>query len=198
MNNKELRRQIVHMITGLTLLFLLYMEIIGEWTIFILLIIASVLSFVSLHFDVPFLKEILERYERDKDADRFPGRGPILMIVGILLSLRLFDQDIAYASIMFLSLGDSLSHLIGEHFGSRTNLFNKKGSKLLEGTIAGTLAGFLGALFFVVWYEALLGAVLAMVAEAVEIQLNRRPIDDNIIVPLAGGTAIHLFRTFFG
>jgi len=197
-NRKELKRQTIHMITGLTIVFLLYLELIDAWSIFVLLIVASILSFLSVKFDIPILSSLLQKYERSKDLDTFPGRGPILMLVGILLALKLFPQKIAFAAIMFLALGDSLSHLFGEHFGARKNFFNKKGNKLIEGTFAGTVAGALGAMFFVAWYEALLGAFVAMAAEALEIEMNKRPIDDNIIVPLVGGTVILLLRSFLG
>ena len=36
----------------------------------------------------------------------------------------------------------------------------------------------------------------AMIAEAIEIDLNETPIDDNLIVPLVGGTLILLTKIF--
>lgn len=127
---------------------------------------------------------------------KFPGKGVIFFFVGVLLSLQLFEKDIALASIMVLSLGDSVSHLIGKSFGRIKNIFNGDGKKLLEGTLAGTLAGFFGALVFVPFPEAFLGAFGAMIVEVVKIDFNDLTLDDNLVVPLVAGTIMFLLRTY--
>ena len=95
---------------------------------------------------------------------------------------------------MILALGDSVGHLVGRYYGKTKWISTKK---LLEGTIAGALAGFLGAVFFVSPLEAALASIAAMVMEAIEIELNKRAVDDNLFIPLVAGTVIYLLRLYF-
>ena len=96
------------------------------------------------------------------------------------------------ASIMVLALGDSASHLFGLHFGKTVNPLSKK--KFLEGTIAGFAAGFIGALFFAAFYESLFASLAAMAAEAIEIKIGAKQVDDNLIIPLVAGGVMLLVR----
>jgi dolichol kinase len=77
-------------------------------------------------------------------------------------------------------------------------MFNGKSRKLFEGTIAGTAAGIVGAVVFVPLSAAVVGSFLAMVAEVVEFDLNGKPLDDNLIVPLVAGTTMYLMRIYLG
>jgi dolichol kinase len=120
----------------------------------------------------------------------------IFFFAGVLLVIKLFPKDIALASIMVLTFGDSISHLVGERFGRIKNIFNGRSRKLFEGTIAGTLAGFFAAVFFVPVPEAFLGSAVAMIAEVIQIDLNHYPLDDNLFVPLAAGTVMFLVRIY--
>lgn len=110
--------------------------------------------------------------------------------------MSLFEKDIALASLMVLTFGDSISHLVGGQFGQIRNIFNGKSKKLLEGTIAGTIAGTLTALLFVPFPEAFIGSFAAMIAEVVQVDLNEREVDDNLIVPIVAGTVMFLIRTY--
>ena len=123
---------------------------------------------------------------------RLPGEGFVFFLVGSLLAIKLFSQDIALASILILSFGDGISHLIGEGIGKRKILFNK--SKNIEGLVFGVIAGTLTALFFVSFLEAFVASLAAMLVEAVEIKIRENHIDDNLFVPLVAGTAILLLR----
>ena len=97
---------------------------------------------------------------------------------------------------MILTLGDSISHIIGGKFGSLRNLFNWKSKKLFEGTLAGVIAGFFGALLFVPASQALLGSFVAMIAEVMKIDFNNNELDDNLVVPLIAGTVMFLMVRF--
>jgi dolichol kinase len=126
----------------------------------------------------------------------FPGKGLIFFFVGVLLSIKLFERDIAFAAIMILTFGDSVSHLVGGSIGQLKNLFNGKSRKLFEGTLAGTIAGFCGAIFFVTPIEAFVASFVAMVAEVVQIDFNKNTLDDNFVVPLIAGAVIILMRLY--
>src|SRR3989344_1029581 len=188
LTKRELFRQILHLIIGLLTAITYYLDIIGPLTVFLMIIVGIISSILVKRIRLPFFSFFLENFEREEQIEKFPGRGMIFFFIGVLLVMKLFEKDIALASIMILALGDSISHIIGEHFGQIKNIFNGKSKKLFEGTLAGTLVGFLGASLFVPWTHALIASFTAMTAEVIEIDLNHNAVDDNLTVPLVAGT----------
>ena len=190
MKKQELIRQIMHILFGLLIVILFSAGLISAWILFYILISSIILSFLSIKLDVPVISWFLKNFERPKT--KLPGEGFIFFLTGSLLAIKLFSQDIALASILILSFGDGISHLIGEGIGKRKILFNK--SKNIEGLVFGVIAGTLAALFFVSFLEAFVASLAAMLVEAVEIKIRENHIDDNLFVPLVAGTAILLMR----
>lgn len=188
----ELRRQVFHLFMGVLTVLLLMLKIINAKIIFIVLIVGGILSLLSMRFKIPILNWFLEKFDR-KD-NNIPGRGAIFFVMGVLLVIKLFPENIAYASIMVLTFGDAFSHLLGS-FGKIKNIFN--GNKAFEGIIFGVLFGFLGAVLFVSALEAFFGSLIAMIVEGMEFKLSDNPVDDNIIVPLVSGTVMYLISTGF-
>lgn len=196
LTKKEIGRQILHVFSGLLAVILIYFEILSPFAIFLLIVVGILASILSKRIRLPFFSFFLKHLERKDMKHRFPGKGMIFFFIGILLAVQLFDKDIALASIMVLTFGDSVSHLFGERYGKIRNIFNGHSKKLLEGTFAGTLTGFLGAVIFVPFPEAFLGSLAAMIAEVVKIDLNDHTLDDNLIVPLVAGTVMLLLRMY--
>jgi len=196
MKHKEILRQILHIFVGIVTIFLIYFNILTSMRIFILILIGIVLSLLSKRFSLPVISWFLRKFERENVIHRFPGRGVIFFLVGVLLSLRLFSKDIALASITILTLGDAVSHIFGGLFGKTRQPLNGDGKKKLEGTIVGIVVAFLGALFFVSPLYAFFGSLSGMMAETLQLKLNGREVDDNIIVPLASGTIMLLIRHY--
>ena len=192
----ELKRQLMHILVGLVTITLIYYNILSPFALLLLIIIGIMLSFLCKRVRIPIISTFLDHVERDEQRRKFPGKGTIFFFIGVLLSLQLFERNIAYASIMILTLGDSISHMFGAQFGKIKNIFNGKSQKLLEGTLAGTLAGFFGALFFVPIPEAFLGSLGAMIAEVIKIDFNENTLDDNLVVPLIAGTVMLLAGKF--
>ena len=190
LTQKEFNRQLMHMLVGLVAILLIYLDIFRSFTVFLLLIVGILISFLSKRVRLPVVSWFLDIFEREEQRYEFPGRGVIFFFVGVLLCLQLFPKNIAMAALMVLTLGDSVSHIMGAKYGEMQNVFNRKSRKLLEGTFFGALAGFLGAWIFVPFPEALLGAVVAMIAEVVQIDFNKREVDDNVVVPLVAGTVM--------
>ncbi len=193
-NKFEIRRQAVHICLGLIIVILLINNILNSLILFIILIIGIIISILSRKFRIPVIYSFLKLFERKHTLKTFPGRGTISFLIGCLLVLQLFEKDIALASIMILTFGDSVSHLFGWHIGRKRHPLNCL--KSIEGNIAGAIAGFLGAMFFISPLPALLASFGAMTAEAVELKMNERIVDDNIIVPLVAGTIIYLISKF--
>lgn len=169
---------------------LLMLEVLNARIIFIILVVGSLLSLISVKYKVPVLCWFLEKF--DKRESKIPGRGAMFFVAGVLLVIKLFPENIAYASIMILTLGDAFSHLFGE-FGK----FKVRNGKALEGTLVGVFFGFLGALLFVPVLHAFFGSLIGMFVETVEFKLSDSQVDDNIIVPLISGTVMYLIETGF-
>lgn len=196
LTKKELFRQIVHLLVGVTAVVLLHYEILSPLSLFLLIIVGILASLISKRINLPLFGFFLKHLEREEQRKTFPGRGLIFFFVGVLLVVQLFPREIAFASILVLAFGDSVSHIIGERFGQIKNIFNGKSKKLFEGTIAGALAGFLAAAIFVPFSQAFLGSFAAMIAEVIEIDFNQKPLDDNVTVPLVAGTIMYLIQLY--
>lgn len=187
----ELRRQIFHICSGLVIVLLLYFDILNRLILFVITIVAILLSLLSRKIKIPVLDWFLKKFEREENLKRFPGKGVVFYLTGAFVVVSLFEKDIAMAAIMILALGDSISHLAGR-FGGIKHPFS--GKKFFEGAIAGVIAGFLGALLFVVWYEALLASLFAMTAEGLELRLGMQKVDDNIVIPIVAAFVIWVVR----
>ena len=193
LSKRELGRQILHALIGTSMAGLIYFNIMNTALISFLITIGIILSFIAKKKRIPFVSYFLEHFGRKKEKN-LPGKGVIYFFTGVLLSLLLFEKDIALASIMVLSLGDSLSHIIGGKCGKIKNIFRKKSKKRLDGTIAGIISGFLGALIFVSPLEAFMGSLAAMSIEAREISFGKKIVDDNLYIPVIAGAVMVLVR----
>jgi HAD superfamily phosphoserine phosphatase-like hydrolase len=111
--------------------------------------------------------------------------NPIFFAAGIMLALVLFPNPINYASIAIFTLGDGTATLFGRKLGKTVFPLNK--GKRIEGSIFGFLFAFFGALLFVSHIEALVGAAIGMIMEALP-----TPVNDNLTIPLAAGLALLL------
>ncbi len=183
-NTLEIKRQLLHIAIGTITLFFIVLGLQPIY-IFILVVLSSVLSVLSTRIDVPIVSWFLDNFERPKNRKQFPGKGFISFFVGILLSMKLFPAPISYASIMILTLGDSVSNLIGTHLGRVKHPLN--GHKSIEGNLFGAFVGMMSAFFFVDPVLAATGSFGAMIIEAIQFRMNDMIVDDNIIVPLSAG-----------
>jgi len=195
LSHRELYRQLFHIAFGLAIVALLQHGILNAYLLLSLAAIGVVISYIAKHHRIPFVHWFLERCERTEDMKTFPGRGVILYVIGCVIALLVFEKDVAFAGMMVLVLGDSVSHLIGGYYGKHRHPLNKE--KLLEGWLAGVIAGFFGALVFVGWPEALAASFVAMTLETVEWGVDRRILDDNLFIPIIAGIVIMLLRLFF-
>jgi len=193
--NLELYRQPFHLIFGIFVLLFLYFisKEIVLITLFILFLVSVLFSIISMNFKVPIISFFLEKMGREKKLEQFPGKGFIFFIAGCLLTIKLFPQNIALASIVVLTFGDSISTLAGFlGLKYKTRPFSRY--KSIYGTIIGATVSFLIALIFIEPLYALVAAVFGMFVEALSIKLGETEADDNLIVPLAAGTACYLLR----
>src|SRR3989344_4245670 len=187
----EVKRKSFHILAGIIIVLLLHFEILDLIALFILLGIAIVISIIAKFYPTSFFKWFLEHLDREKDINRFPGRGSITFLIGIILALLLFEKDIALAAILIMVIGDAVSPLVGMHFAKTKHILNQK--KLVEGTIAGVIAATIAAWVFVNFFEALLGSIVGMVVETIEFKYFKKSfLDDNITIPVVSGFIIYL------
>lgn len=196
----ELKRQIFHIFIGI--LVLLFIEFFQRRLVLItllaVLIVSILFSLISTRRKVPIAGFLLDKMGRSAD-EKFPGKGFVFFIAGALLAFKLFPQDIALASIAVLTFGDSVSTLVGSLNGGLGKKYNSKlfsRYKAVYGTLIGILVSFPFACLFISPLYAALASAAGMLAEAVSFKLGEQEADDNLIIPLAAGTACHLLRMF--
>ena len=190
--NFEISRQMFHLALGLVIALLLMHGFIGKNLILIFIIVGLILSYLSTKSKIPIIYNLLQKFERKNDLEKFPGKGIIFYFIGVYISLLLFPREIAMASIMVLAFGDSVSHVYGLHYGKIKHPLSN--IKFLEGTIAGFIAGFIGAWMFLPWHEAFFASFIAMIIEAVEIKIGAEQVDDNLIIPVVAGAVVWVIR----
>lgn len=183
----EVRRQVGHALLGVGMVFLLRIGMLTPGLLLAALLVGGILSLLLLHIKIPVIYQILEYFERPHHLQTFPGRGSFFMVMGALLSLLLFELNIAMAAIAIMALGDSVTNIFGRYFGKLWLPYNRK--KTLEGVSVGVVAATLGAFFFVPLYVAFLASVVAMFVETWDLKIGIE-IDDNVLVPLVAGVVM--------
>ncbi len=187
-NEFELRRSFFHVFYGVIIIMIAYYELLSLFWFALILMLGFIISVFASIYQIPVINWFLERFEREHVL---PGWGALTFLAGSLLSLLLFDKQIALASIMILTIGDPVSHFVGESLGKIKHPLNNK--KLLEGSIAGVIIGFLGALLFVKPLPAFFGAFFGLCFEALEIKFRHIVLDDNLLIPVVSGFVMMLF-----
>ncbi len=190
----EVSRKILHIICGLLIILSIQFELLTPLILFEVFILLLCISLLSRKVWIPIWNFLIRKFERKEWKKSFPGRGLIYFVAGAVISLYLFPRNLALASIMIATFGDSSSCIFGILYRKITNKNHHK--KLIFGTVGGFFAGLIGASFYIALPEAALASAAGLLAEFVEMDLNKSPLDDNIAVPLASATAVLILRKF--
>jgi len=205
----EYKRQLIHLAGGVLIALGVskLMPVYGKLTV--LPILAGVVVFKLL----PKIRDILgihnhlmEKYERDKDLKTTPYKGAINYGLGIAAPILFLKVELACAVIMILSVGDSLSTIVGKTIGrtpvgfrdlkkclsflDKENLSHpwinsfvcritrtQTTNKTLEGFVGFMVGGFIGSVFCI---GVLQGFFLSIIGGFLELLV---PLDDNISIP---------------
>ena len=181
----ELKRQVVHLVVGIAIVSLFAAGFFNPINFSLILIIGFLLALISRKIKIPLISYFLNSFERE---NVFPAKGLLLMGVGSLLAVLLFETKIALASIMILALGDSVSCIVGTYWGKYTLTHS---DKHIEGMLAGIIAATIGASYFVSPLFGFIAAFVVLFAELYDFKIN-----DNIYIPIIAGMVIYLLQTF--
>jgi dolichol kinase len=130
--------------------------------------------------ELPLITRFTLRLSLDDERTHFVV-APVSLSAGVILSLLLFPENIAYASIATAAVGDLVAAYVGERFG-RTRV----GRRTLEGFAAGLVASFLAASLWVSPSLAIVGSATGMLFELIGI------LDDNLTIPIGAGSAMFI------
>ncbi len=196
----ELQRKFIHLFsTFIPLLYWLYFEKKEAIIIIFIAFILMVLLDLGKRYYEPvrllyfrFLGNVLRNDEKEKDGKLFTGGT--YHITGVLLSVILFDKNIAISAMLVMMVCDSFAALGGKWFGKI-----KIGNKTLEGSLLFFLAGIL-----LIKYVFPFGSdndnlkLLAVIALLFTTLFELLPsvLDDNISIPLVYGTTYTLLIYF--
>ncbi len=183
----EFRRQSFHFTAGIVVIFSHWAGFCRLREISVLLLLGLLISVISQYKKIPILGDFLKMFDRPRDKN-FPGRGSFWFLTGVFLSFIFFDVKIAYASILIMSVGDSLNHIFPRDIPNFHTPWNPK--KNWIGVSIGILTGAFAAQFFVPAGLALLAATISILLETVTLKIGDFFIDDNVIVPLTAGTIL--------
>ncbi len=191
---KEVKRKAVHLLSLFFLLsYMLFGAFYGE-KISLLLLVLLLVIFLEIEYIRVELKRkipIISELWREKEEKRFGGQ--VFFLVGAIISLAVFNLDIAIAALLMVTFGDMAASLIGKRFGKTWVLHERA----WEGIIAEFAVDLIvGAFILSNLWILLVMAVTATVTETLIYTL-----DDNLIVPIFAGfngqIVFWIIQTFF-
>lgn len=188
----EIRRQLLHVFYGLSLIAFHKQGVINNVFLLALLVGGFVISYFIQRKRMTLIARFLSIFERKHHLEAFPGKGVLFFTLGAYLTLMLFEANVAYAGIAILSVGDAISNIMGRHFGYTKIKLNPH--KFIEGNLLGILASMPVAYFFFPHFFAVFAAsTVGMFLEIPNIKLFGFEIDDNLIIPVGAAFTLSLF-----
>lgn len=150
----------------------------------ILYYILEQLRMKSVH--IPLLSRIQKIALRENENARF-AYAPLTLLLGISLSMELYIQPVAIASIIAVTIGDAFAAIAGTALPRTPRvLWNKK--KTYAGMLANAVSvGAVCAFFFDSWTVIIITAVSSALVESLDLEHV-----DNIVVPLFVGAMLYL------
>ena len=183
LSNRELKRQLWHLIAGIFLIILIYFNILTTKILIGLVLFGCVILSICKSCRVPIISWLIDQIGRKKETKTLPGLGVLMFLLGCLIAIILFPKNIALASIAILTVGDSTAHIFGKMLKEK----KYRGIKSVKGTTIGATLAVIAAMCFVKFIPALMGGVIAMTYENLKGSLN-----DNLTIPIIAGVVIAL------
>ena len=142
-----------------------------------------------------FVLKVLGPLMRQSEARSFSGSS--FYMLGIGLTLLLYQEEIAVLSIFFLVFSDPVSSYFGIRYGTNQIVSNKS----IQGSTAGLCTCYLISLIYGLIRVApttdlLIFSLLAGVVGSVS-ELFSNLVDDNLAIPLVSGAGLSLLNLIF-
>lgn len=191
----ELARQAAHLIIGLVLAWAAYKYERAGIVILAIAVAGLMISRLIIKARgwrktlVRIADSLLERVERKKEIEKFPGKGAIMLFLGAGLAAVLFGKAGA-AAIIVLAVGDSASHIAGRLWGRLKHRGIFSANKTVEGSVAGFICSAAVLAFLLPAWTAIAAAGAGMIVEAAKVEVFGKKLDDNISVPLISAVTI--------
>jgi dolichol kinase len=184
-------RKLYHSLGGLFLLGIYFVFGSGRAFAVYGLLFAGIMAFDITRLRIPafnrWAMEKLSSVIRPGEADTISGSPAY--VLGVALTLYLFDLPVATAAILFLVFGDVFASIVGEAWGK-----TKFRDKSLEGTAAFVVAGFIAGAAPHLLGTGVAPPILAagvVTAAAVEI-FTPGWLNDNLSIPLLSAAVMTL------
>ena len=192
---KELKRKGIHLLSiFFIIIFVLisfnYGKSIALFVLVVLLIFFIEIDYVRVELGKKI--PIFWRFFRKKEKDRHGGQ--VFFLIGAIISLAVFDFDIALVAILMTTFGDMAAALIGKRFG-RIWITKKKA---LEGILVEFVVDVAIALIILGSSSLKLVVVLIMAITATFVESVVEKLDDNLLIPLFSGFNGQLARYLLG
>ncbi|MEA2004131.1 MAG: SEC59/DGK1/VTE5 family protein [archaeon] len=188
---KEIFRKMVHLTSVLIVGSYYYF---GKQVTLYLLAVTLILFIESEYVRIEWKKILPLVHDGIREKERYTMAGHVFFLIGAIISISIFDMDIAIAAILMTTFGDSAAAIIGRKFG-RTWIPGIK-SKSLEGCFAELVVNLvIGYLFL---DSVIVILVMAFTATIVETLIEK--LDDNLLIPVFSGfngqIVVFLLRVF--
>lgn len=188
MNNRELARKIVHMITGIILItigyFIHYFHGTKILSTFLLIVLIAFLladwCIADLGIRIPVYKQ-LERNEERKGLHNVTHS-----ILAALVCIQFFDIKITLFAFLILTFGDAAASMID-------NVLGKKKQRSRAGIMTMFAVSFVIGVLII---NSLI-VILAMALTATLVEKYFRKVDDNLAIPIFSGLIGQIAMYFF-
>lgn len=132
---------------------------------------------------IPFFHLFIDRFERADVREKFPGKGAVYYVIGMILPLLFFEESIAFTCILITCLGDAGSTLVGKNFGTHRIPYNTR--KTIEGSLACLVLSISAAATQVPPELAVIAGTTGTLVESLPLR-----VDDNLTIPLIVGITL--------
>ena len=177
----EVKRKLVH-ISSVIYIFIYYIvnklfdQQAALLTLAFILIVLAFFEFLKMKFNkqIPFFHHLY------RDNEKGTISGSVYLLMGITLSLAIFDFKIAVTSSLMMIFGDSVSAVVGR-LGHKIDGLKTSWEGALSEFVIDMAVGFI--------FLTNIPIILIMAATATFVEIALKPIDDNLAVPLVSGFA---------
>jgi dolichol kinase len=176
---KEILRKSVH-ITSVLIVLAHYVLGDGPVLAFLLLYLVCTLIMEELRLSYGTRIPIFDFLLRSKEKKVIGGY--VYFVIGIIIALSLFSQNVAYAAILMTTFGDASAALVGRFMGK---IKLPGGDKSLEGSLTEFFVDIIIGYIFI----QQLPVVLFMAAFATLTEVFFKKVDDNMAIPIFAGAA---------